>query len=218
MMHSKPTTGQLTHSQLQRDPYIDCKVRKKFGRKYYMGTVDHAWFGKDSEIYYHVIYEDNETEDLVEEELKKIIFKEPQPSMVRSEVQVNSIEGSHTDADIAEYHETSSSENCQQHPNWVDDFEYYDEDTYDSPPARTVNATVALGREQTREVPIHKAYKKDREKWDPIVQKLLATDALRGDTIHRTGRHQGHSCRCKDLPIDYNVQGGQSRYVKAGRT
>ena len=77
--HAEEPT-EMTRSARQpvsRDPYINCEVRKKFGRKYYKGKVDHAWFGKDAEIHYHVIYDDEETEDLTMEELKVIVIQEP---------------------------------------------------------------------------------------------------------------------------------------------
>jgi hypothetical protein len=64
--------------------------------------VDHAWFGKDSEIYYNGIYEDEEKEHMLEEDFKKIFIEEPQPStIITPEMQVNSTERPHTDADIA---------------------------------------------------------------------------------------------------------------------
>ena len=133
MQQRETTVMQPANQRTHRDPYIDCKVRKKFGRKFYMGTVDHAWFGKDSEIYYHVIYEDGENEDLVEKDLKEIVIEEPQSSTIRPERQTNSTEGLHADADIAEYYETNNSEKAQQYSNLVDDYEHYYEDAYESP-------------------------------------------------------------------------------------
>jgi hypothetical protein len=176
MQQDEPTVKQPAKDRVHRDPYIDCNVRKKFGRKYYMGTVDHAWFGKNSEIYYHVIYEDKEVEDLTEEDLQKIVIKEPQQSpLIEPAMQVNSTERPHADADIAEYYGNNNSEKAQQYPRLVHDYEYYYEDAYDSTTAYMVNSTAAQGQKQMREEPIHRAYKTDREKWDSIVRKLMHT-------------------------------------------
>jgi hypothetical protein len=43
-------TSDATNKPAHKDPYINSRVRCKFGKDYYMGTVDHAWFGKESVI------------------------------------------------------------------------------------------------------------------------------------------------------------------------
>ena len=56
-------------------------MRKKFGKKFYDGTVEYAWFYKDKVVYYHIVYDDKDTHEYIEAELKVIVISEPPSSL-----------------------------------------------------------------------------------------------------------------------------------------
>ena len=182
---------------LTRDPYINCRVRKKFGKKFYEGTVDYAWFNKDKVVYYHVIYDDTETHDYTEAELGIIVISEPSSSLNNTVVQSVSAAKQLDDDSLSDYYTINYA---NQFSLFIpEDAEaYYEDDVYGIfASTHEVHSTIAIPQGQSREVPIHKAFKEDRDKWQPIVHQLVST--------HLNDLHSIVLCRLRDIPYDAKI-------------
>ena len=161
---------------LQVDPYINCNVRKKFGRKFYKGKVDYAWFNKDKTVHYHVIYEDGEEHDYTEAELKDIVIAEPQSSINTVEMHATPEDHELNDDTLHDYYTVNYT---HQLSFFIpDDYEQCcEEDDSDPTLVSTyeVNSTIIVAQDKSKEMPIHKAFREDRQKWEPITSQLMHT-------------------------------------------